>query len=74
MRRLEQVWQGIACWLPSWMVGWYWRRELERHMQRHREALNDPEVRAKLREIPATFTFSRSTGKIQRLQGDEGQE
>lgn len=28
--RLKAHWESVACWLPRWMVGWYWRREIRR--------------------------------------------
>lgn len=65
--KLKQRWEVVACWLPNWMVGWYWRAEAERKMERLRRLLSEPEIAARLKAMPATHYICRACRHFGRM-------
>lgn len=59
------VWiEDWMCYLPDWMTGWYWRRELGRVTRRAMKRWEDPVYRETVMNLPPAGAICRECGNL----------
>lgn len=61
---MKNFWNIVACRLPNWMVGWYWRGEARRRTARMFEHLKHPDVIERMRSMPPTHYVCRNCRSV----------